>query len=353
MKKTICVGISGGVDSSVSAALLSSSYDVHGVFIKVWQPEFIQCTWKDEHRDAMRVAATLEIPFHTLDAQDAYKQGVVDYMISQYKAGRTPNPDVMCNKYVKFGEFLSWAQVHGANAVATGHYAQKKMIDGQAALYTATDTDKDQSYFLWTLTQKQLSHIEFPIGHLTKPHVRKLAQRYNLPTATKKDSQGLCFIGHVDMKEFLKEYISTTKGSVLNEQGTIIGTHDGALLYTLGERHGFTITTKTPDSERLFVIDRDLEKNTITVGTKKQFDEYTQASRISLSDTNWIRLAPNTSETLYVRTRYRQALVPCNVDGNIITLHSQQSGISLGQSAVIYRENGECIGGGIIEKLEE
>lgn len=353
MKKTICIGISGGVDSSVSAALLRNLYNVHGVFIKVWQPDFIDCTWKDEHIDAMRVSASLEIPFHTLDAEEVYKKDVVDYMISEYKKGRIPNPDVMCNKHVKFGAFLSWAQSKGADAVATGHYAQKKMIDGAAALFTAVDRDKDQSYFLWTLTQDQLTHTEFPIGHLNKPQVRKLAQKYNLPTATKKDSQGLCFIGHVDMKEFLKHYITTTKGSVLDEQGNVIGSHDGALLYTIGERHGFIISKKTPDSERLFVINRDLDKNTITVGTKEVLATHTSKTKLTLSEINWIRLIPQKEELLYVRTRYRQAFVPCTIDGTILTFKVPQSSISVGQSAVIYRENGECVGGGIIETLEE
>ena len=197
--KTVFVGVSGGVDSSVSAALLKDQgYSVVGVFIRTWQPDFIECTWRDERRDAMRVCAHLDIPFLECDAEDAYKNGVADYMIEEYKKGNTPNPDVMCNREVKFGVFWKFAKDHGADYIATGHYAVNNN-----GLRKSPDASKDQSYFLWTLTQDDLIHVLFPVGHLDKKDVRKLAEKYKLPTATKKDSQGVCFLGPLDMKEFL------------------------------------------------------------------------------------------------------------------------------------------------------
>src|SRR3990167_4048684 len=198
-RKTVYIGLSGGVDSSVSAALLKKQgYDVTGVFIKVWQPNWITCTWKEDRLDAMRVCAKLEIPFLTLDLEKEYKRDVVDYMIREYKAGRTPNPDVMCNRYIKFGAFFNWARKYGADYIATGHYAQVfKKVTGYR-LQVSRDFEKDQTYFLWTLTQRELSQTLFPVGRITKPEVRKLAKKFGLPTADKKDSQGLCFIGKVD-----------------------------------------------------------------------------------------------------------------------------------------------------------
>ena len=228
--KKVFIGMSGGVDSSVSAALLKEhGYDVTGVFIKVWQPEFFECTWRADRLDAMRVCAKLDIPFLTLNLEKEYKKEVVDYMIDEYKAGRTPNPDVMCNKYIKFGGFFDFAMKHSADFIATGHYARvKKFPRGETSgfnpspevsprgtyqLLAGRDKNKDQSYFLWTLTQKQLQKTLFPIGDIDKPEVRKLAEKYGLATAVKKDSQGLCFIGKIDMKDFLKNYMKEKKGT--------------------------------------------------------------------------------------------------------------------------------------------
>ena len=239
--RKVYIGMSGGVDSSVSAALLKKAgYDVTGVFIKVWQPDWINCTWKEDRMDAMRVAALLDIPFITLDLEKEYKEEVVDYMISEYRAGRTPNPDVMCNRYVKFGGFYDWAMKQGADYVATGHYAQ--VIDGK--LIAGNDKNKDQTYFLWTLNKEQLSKTIFPVGNIEKPEVRKLAKKFNLPNAEKKDSQGLCFIGKIDIKEFLSHYIDSKRGNVLNIEGEVIGEHDGSFFFTIGERHGFNILKK-------------------------------------------------------------------------------------------------------------
>ncbi|MCE9517675.1 tRNA 2-thiouridine(34) synthase MnmA, partial [Candidatus Nomurabacteria bacterium] len=276
INKTVFVGVSGGVDSSVSAALLKDQgYNVVGVFIRTWQPDFIECTWRDERRDAMRVCAHLGIPFLECDAEDAYKKGVADYMIEEYKKGHTPNPDVMCNREVKFGVFWDFAKKHGADFIATGHYAQisrkQKVVSSKEILELekGEDESKDQSYFLWTLTQDDLAHTLFPIGHLQKTEVRKLAEKYKLPTATKKDSQGVCFLGPLDMKDFLKHYIPEQKGDVVDENGKVIGYHDGAVFFTLGERHGFTITEHSTNGQSLYIVDKDIDKNTICVSPRQ------------------------------------------------------------------------------------
>ena len=283
-KGKVFIGMSGGVDSSVSAALLvRGGYDVVGVFIRVWEPEGVPCTWRAERRDAMRVAAHLNIPLITLDLAKEYKKGVIDYMVAEYESGRTPNPDVMCNKQVKFGAFYDWAMQRGADYVATGHYAQIK--NGKFA--RAKDDNKDQTYFLWTLKPEQLSHILFPIGHLTKPEVRDLAKKFNLPVSDKKDSQGLCFVGKLDFKDFLKDFIKSKSGEVLDESGEVIGTHDGAIFYTIGERHGFEVVRKTPNDEPLYVVVRDLEKNQLVVAPKLELRQFSHRE-VKLENVNWI-----------------------------------------------------------------
>src|SRR3989344_5633565 len=231
------VGLSGGVDSAVSAALLQrAGADVVGAFIKTWTPDpstvlGARCGWKEERRDAMRVAAHLDIPFVTIDLEREYKESVVDYMISEYKAGRTPNPDVMCNKEIKFGAFLRKALALGADMIATGHYAQVtqspkvKSQNYSSKLKRGTDEKKDQSYFLWTLTQDQLGKTIFPVGHLMKSEVRELAKKFKLPVAEKRDSQGICFLGHIDMRQFLSHYIKVESGNVFNESGQVVGEH--------------------------------------------------------------------------------------------------------------------------------
>lgn len=350
----VYVGLSGGVDSSVSALILKKAgYDVTGVFIKVWQPDWINCTWKEDRIDAMRICAALDIPFITLDLEKEYKKEVVDYMIGEYKSGRTPNPDVMCNKHVKFGGFFDFAMREGADFVATGHYAQVKEKDG-FRLLKGEDVNKDQSYFLWTLTQKQLKHTLFPIGHLDKPEVRKLAQKNNLITAEKKDSQGLCFIGKIDMKDFLKEYIQESAGNVLNEQNEIIGTHDGAMFYTIGERHGFTITKKSAHDTPYYVMKKDMIANTITVSHKTpEGTLQAKEKEIKLSNVSWTHEIPSVGVAYEARSRYRQTLVPCTISAIsetncTVTFNEPQSALSSGQSLVFYNGQ-ECIGGGIIE----
>ncbi len=355
--KKVYLGMSGGVDSSVSAILLKQAgYDVTGVFIRVWQPEGGECTWKDERRDAMRVAAHLDIPFITLDLRDAYKKGVVDYMISEYKIGRTPNPDVMCNREVKFGAFWDWAKTQGADYIATGHYAQIK----NSEMCEGADSAKDQSYFLWTLRKEELEHVLFPVGHLQKAGVRRIAAKYAIPVFDKKDSQGVCFIGHIDMKEFLKGYIETHAGDVLDTAGNVVGTHEGALLYTIGERHGFAIFKQKTNQKRLYIVAKDIDRNTITV-----------SDEVSAEDTNVRTEKPNTQihvthvvlrtdieklKHLECRTRYRQKRIPIQearktdsgVTGTELTVVlTENQLVSSGQSIVLY--DGEvCVGGGVI-----
>ena len=372
-KKTVFVGLSGGVDSSVAAALLKKrGFDVVGVFIKVWQPDFIEtgahrnrfgasCTWREDRRDAMRVAARLDIPFLTLNLEKEYKEKVIDYMIGEYKAGRTPNPDVMCNKYVKFGVFFKKAIEMGADFVATGHYARvKKRSTGmgeESMLLRGVDLNKDQTYFLWTLTQNELSRTLFPVGDYRKPYIRKLAQKFGLPTAQKKDSQGLCFVGKVDMRSFLSTFLPERRGKVLDEKGREIGWHYGAHFYTLGQRHGFTVTNKPPNNKPFFVVDKDIESNTIVVsherGAARSSDGAHAKTRYTLDEVNWISShTPDPGEWYTAAVRYRQKPQRCRVlidekEGTAVEFDSPQVAAS-GQSLVLY-DGDECLGGGIIQ----
>ncbi len=342
-KQTVFVGVSGGVDSSVSLAILKEQgYNVVGCFIKTWQPDFIECTWRGERRDAMRICAKLDVPFLTIDAEEEYKNAVGMYMVNEYRAGRTPNPDVMCNKEVKFGVFLKKALSLGADFVATGHYAQTK----EGKLFKGKDTSKDQSYFLWTLTKDQLLKTKFPIGHLEKTEVRNIAKKYGLLTAEKKDSQGVCFLGPIDMKDFLKHYIDTQKGNVLDVGGEIIGEHDGALFYTLGERHGFKITKKGTEDSRLYVVARDLEKNTLTVSENINEAVIKEKKKIKIENINWIS-KPLAGKTYEARIRYQQKLEKCKIEGDFVILEKEEPLAVSGQSVVVY-DGEECIGGGII-----
>lgn len=357
-KGKVYVAMSGGVDSSVTAVLLlKEGYEVVGVFMKVWQPDFLPCTWRSERLDAMRVAADLNIPFLTWDFEKEYKEGVADYMIREYKAGRTPNPDVMCNKEVKFGAFFRRAMSAGADFVATGHYAQV-VYDKKSGTYTmlaGIDPAKDQSYFLWTLGQAQLSKTFFPIGGYEKSHVRALAKKFGLPVADKKDSQGLCFMGKLDVKDFLAHFIQEKEGSVVNEHGEIIGVHRGAYFYTLGERHGFLITKKGTDDTPYYIVAKDLGNNTITVAhsvAKKPLECASQT--IQASQASFCRGAvPNTAHTYTAQVRYHGEFHKCKItalNDTTFSLHLEKPAVfDAGQSVVLYDEN-ECVGGGIIEQ---
>lgn len=353
-KKMVYVGLSGGVDSSVSAALLKDQgYNVVGVFIRTWQPDFIECTWRDERRDAMRVAAQLDIPFRELDLEQEFKTHVADYMIDEYRKGRTPNPDVMCNREIKFGGFKKWALEQGADFVATGHYAQ--VIQNKNKEYELTvskDSEKDQTYFLWKLTQEDLKHIMFPVGHLEKKQVRKLAEKYNLSTAVKKDSQGICMLGAVDMKDFLKEYIKPVEGKVLNEEGTVIGNHPGSVFFTLGERHGFTITDKKEIGKVFYIILKDFKANTLTVSDNPAKSVVAESKKeVVIENTNFIQSIA-ISEKVQARSRYRAELKDCEIFYSDkvktqVRFSNPDLRASPGQSLVFYKD-GKCLGGGII-----
>lgn len=355
--KKVFVGMSGGVDSSVSAALLKEQgYQVVGVFIKAWEPEGFDCGWREERRDAMRVAAHLAIPFMTLDLAKEYKEMVVDYMVAEYKAGRTPNPDVMCNKEIKFGVFYKKALELGADFVATGHYARVHAVKSQKSkvhyqMLAGVDKNKDQSYFLWTLTQDKLAHILFPVGHLEKPEVRRLASKFDLPNKAKKDSQGICFVGKLDLKDFLKEFIAERVGDVLDLEGNMVGKHRGVLFYTLGERHGFEIFKKTPDEKPYYVISKNIKANTVTVSNDPMalIDNVTAI----IESINWLGFeTPDVSKEYQARIRYRQPLQSCRLEEISpkkfkVIFTEPQSAIMSGQSLVLY--DGEiCLGGGII-----
>lgn len=351
-KKLVYVGVSGGVDSSVSAALLKEKgYDVVGVFIKVWYPPFLKCNWKDEKRDAMRVCAKLNIPFLLFDAEKEYKRDVVDYMISSYKTGITPNPDVMCNTQIKFGVFYNYAMKKGADFVATGHYARIIKNKSGLHLYAGTDANKDQSYFLWSVNKSQLAKIIFPIGHLKKDEVRKLALKYNLHTATKKDSQGVCFMGKIKLEEFLGKFTKQSNGAVLDVTGKKIGSHKGSIFYTIGQRHGFTIDVKKTDLP-YYVISKNIKRNTITVSTNSN-NEKLEHKKIIISNINLFSSGKIPKEC-EVKYRYRQQPESCRIirkNKNIeIIFKKPQKYISLGQSAVVYK-NEECLAGGIITQV--
>lgn len=350
--KTVFVGVSGGVDSSVSLALLKDAgYDVVGVFIRTWTPDFIECTWRDERRDAMRVCAHLDVPFLECDAEEAYKKGVADYMIQEYKLGRVPNPDVMCNREVKFGVFWQFAKERGADFIATGHYARTRSNENSLFLLErGIDISKDQSYFLWTLTSEDLSHTLFPIGHLPKTDVRKLAAKYKLPTATKKDSQGVCFLGPLDMKEFLAHYIESKSGDVVNTECKIIGNHEGAIFFTLGERHGFNITEKGSTDEPYYVIAKDIEKNRLIVSHNK--NEYQKDNNEVELEKVVIRGYLEIGKSYQAQIRYHGENLPIEIISQsnnklIIKFEKSDPTASSGQSVVIY-DGDICLAGGVI-----
>lgn len=354
--KKVFVAMSGGVDSSVAAALLKKQgYDVYGVFMRGFYPENIDCTWREDRRDAMRVAAILDIPFYTFDFSKEYKKRVVDYMIKEYRAGRTPNPDIMCNKYIKFDLFLKKSLLMGADKIATGHYVRHLETEFPSKLSIAKDLAKDQSYFLWTLTQKQLQYCLFPIGDYLKTDVRKMAKRFKLPVFDKRDSQGLCFIGEFNIKDFLKNFIRPKSGDVINEKGEVVGTHDGIEYYTIGQRHGIGAVGGNPH----YVVAKDAQKNILTVAGEFSEEKFFKKETL-ITDCNWISGNPpiggaDFSRKYLARVRYRQPLQACRLK---ISNHSNkkflkvvfkepQRAITPGQSLVIYKDN-ELIGGGII-----
>ena len=390
-RERVVVGLSGGVDSSVAAYLLKESgYEVIGLFMKNWHDETVtlsnECPWLEDSNDAMLVAEKLGIPFQTVDLSKEYKERIVDYMFDEYAKGRTPNPDVLCNREIKFDVFLKIALSLGADFVATGHYCQKgQTINREEVksyqLLAGEDKNKDQSYFLCQVTQEQLSKVLFPIGHLKKAEVRSIATTQNLVTAEKKDSQGLCFIGKVSLPDFLQQQLKPKMGSIIEipasrpaylpaqefqsvqeqsykkrynpEDGVLVGEHNGAHFFTVGQRKGLGVGGKV---EPLFVIDTDVSRNTIYVGQGKQHPGlFREALRVDPSEIHWIRtdLSISTGETLEVlaRIRYRQPLQKARLfqtdEGLYVTFETPQSSITSGQFVAWYHDN-ELLGSGVI-----
>jgi tRNA-specific 2-thiouridylase len=338
--KRVFVGLSGGVDSAVSAALLKEQGAVvTGVFIKGWYPPGMPCTWAADRRDAMRVAARLHIPFVTLDASAEYKKGVIDYLLREYKAGRTPNPDVMCNREVKFGAFYRYAKEKGADFIATGHYAREE----QGKLLRGIDEGKDQSYFLWAVPNEALSMTLFPVGGMEKEKTRELAKKFNLPVAEKRDSQGICFLGNISVEEFLMREFGSESGEAVEENGARVGTHNGVLLHTIGERIALPNAAPGP----WYVVQKDIAKNLLIVAKERTAEE--EQKTFHLIETNWIS-EPMGGEELVAQYRYHGPRIKgtlSNDHSSFIPSAPLEEAVAEGQSLVLYRDT-ECIGGGII-----
>ncbi|MDW3648363.1 MAG: tRNA 2-thiouridine(34) synthase MnmA [Bacteroidia bacterium] len=393
----IVIGLSGGVDSSVAAHLLQQDgHEVIGLFMKNWHDDSViisdECPWIEDSNDALSVAQKLGIPFQTIDLSEPYRERIVDYMFAEYEAGRTPNPDVLCNREIKFDIFLERALQLKADFVATGHYCRKESFEKEGEtvyqLLAGKDGNKDQSYFLCQLTQKQLSHALFPIGHLSKPEVREIAESLDLVTAGKKDSQGLCFIGKVRLPEFLQQQLKPRKGKIVEidahadlykervlsqaeenrhaylkristpyvyqaSDGQEVGEHQGAHYFTIGQRRGLNVGGK---AEPLFVIATDVEENIIYTGMGAEHPGLNkQALFIQKEDIHWLRedleLSAGESLELDVRIRYRQPLQKAKLyreeEGLYIEFEELQRGITPGQFAAWYKGE-ELIGSGVI-----
>jgi tRNA-specific 2-thiouridylase len=395
MAKKVVVGLSGGVDSSVAAYLLKKEgYEVIGLFMINWHDKtgtlYGDCAWKDDMVFAELVARKLDIPFHTVDLSVQYRKRVVDYMFSEYEKGRTPNPDVLCNREIKFDLFYQAALKYGAEYIATGHYSRKETIDGEKGpiyrLLAGTDKNKDQSYFLCQLSQKQLSTALFPIGNIIKPEVRKIADSLNLATADRKDSQGICFVGKVDLPVFLQQKLKAHEGeiveipadaSIFNDRpfgedeeslinitepysfeysiGTVAGKHNGAQYFTIGQRKGLKVGGK---ERPLFVIASDVEKNIIYVGQGEEHPGlFRQALYVRENETHWIRpdlaMEPGDKQCFKVRIRYRQPLQNATIyklnSGMVIYFDKKQRGVTAGQFAAWYLDE-ELVGSGVIDR---
>jgi tRNA-specific 2-thiouridylase len=353
MKGKVYVGLSGGVDSAVSAALLvQQGYDVTGVFIRIALPGY-PCSAGVDRQDALRVATHLKIPFLDIDLSEAYAKQVFAPAIAEFEKGRTPNPDALCNREIKFGLFYDFAMRSGADFVATGHYAQVRRDNTQVQMWCGHDDNKDQSYFLWAVPQQQLAHTLFPVGGYTKPRVREMAREF-APNADRKDSQGLCFLGDIDMADMLQRELSLAPGDVVDQHGVVVGHHKGAAAYTLGQRHGFDLFAQPAGAQDMhahYVVAKDTAHNTITISTSKLPEGYS-ATRLTLTQTNWISEVPQTQ--VWARYRYRQTLIPAVVDisdnASTVTLLEAHF-VPEGQSLVIYNE-GQCFGGGVVDKAE-
>lgn len=378
--QTVALGLSGGVDSAVCAQLLKAQgYQVTAVYIECWREP--GCRAETDKQDAIKIALALDLPFKTLDFRQEYKDQVLNYFLTEYQAGRTPNPDVLCNQVIKFGLFYEWAMTNGFDYIATGHYAQiittpasllaTNQANSQFQLAASADTHKDQTYFLNLLTADKLSHILFPIGHLTKPAVRQLALDFDLPVAHKKDSVGICFVGDINVSQFLRQNLGEKPGPITDSNGQHLGNHTGLWFYTIGQRHGFTIDTKrffqlhpdtTTDKQQLpplYVIGKDFATNTLVVG----FDWQRDSSHCTTEPPHWIdqtlvkSLLADQSARLLVRIRHTGELIPITVqtptDTTLsISFAKPVKGLAAGQSAVFYWQTDTspliCLGGAVI-----
>ena len=376
-KKTVYVGMSGGVDSSVSAMLLKEQgHRVIGVYMKNWSEDLpgMKCPWAEDLADAKRVAVKLGISFEVWDFEDEYRKRVVEYMLSEFKAGNTPNPDIMCNQEIKFKLFYEKAMKAGADYIATGHYARVKKANNGATLLRAADENKDQTYFLYRISDEALAHTIFPIGNLTKPEVKKIAEENGLHNAYKKESMGVCFVGEVGMKDFLKEYIDIKPGEIREiESKKVLGYHEGAVFYTIGQRHGLYLNGEkgaVNDGLPYYIVKKDTKNNIIYV-SKNLNNENIWTRELELRDvlmrtnmadsrhfaTNGERVSEEPHNdgrdeacrelAVLVRLRHRAPLIPATFDGKSLYFEKRIKRPASGQSAVFYNEE-ECLGGGII-----
>ncbi len=348
--KKVVLGMSGGVDSSVAAILLKKQgYDVIGVFMRNWADDGV-CTATEDYMDVVKVASQLGIKYFTVNFEEEYRNQVFSYFLNEYKKGRTPNPDVMCNTEIKFKAFLNYALNFDCDYIAMGHYARTKNIDGKTYLCRGLDNNKDQSYFLSRVTEDALKKTLFPIGELQKDQVRKIAKDYGLSTALKKDSTGICFIGERDFNKFLDQFLFTKPGKIVDTQGNVLGEHSGLIHYTIGQRRGMGIGGKG-NGEPFFVADKDLKNNLLIVA---QGEKNPALYKIvfQVEDLFWISGKPHFPLKMTVKIRYRakdeEALLEENEGKYFVKLKNPLKGVTPGQVAVFYNDE-ICLGSGIIK----